>query len=192
MKLSCKVYFSVTLWLLGRDDIVEKESASVSNVFAVFNNIYGPQSFHHTRKYYFFSSKVYTHGNANAGHACCKITKMFPTSWYDFLLQNIVTHLKKYTLAHAGAHFVKYGCLYEKKIGLKLPPFRKGPFLCLSITRKIFHLEPWNLVENCHIDSSFQYKSHYLTYLSYVVFQNFQCKGRLPLPPKSWIFSVML
>ena len=35
------------------------------------------------------------------------------------------------------------GCFYEK-IGLKLPPFRKGPFLCSSITRKIFHLEPWN------------------------------------------------
>ena len=39
-----------------------------------------------------------------------------------------------------------------------------------SITRKIFHLEPCNLVENCPIDSSFRHISHYLPNISYVVF----------------------
>ena len=58
-----------------------------------------------------------------------------------------------------------------KNISLNLPPFRKGPFLCSSITRKIYiYLEPWNLVENCPINSTFWYISPPLIHLTNVIF----------------------
>ena len=70
-----------------------------------------------------------------------------------------------------------------KKIGLKLPPFCEGPFLCSSITRKIYPLEPWNLVENCPIHSYVRYISHCLTTISNVVFIIFNVREGYPYPP---------
>ena len=74
-------------------------------------------------------------------------------------------------------------CLFLlKKNGLNLPPFHKGPFLCSYITKKIFHLEPCNLVENCPIESSFRYRSHYLTNVTYAVFRIVNVRKGYPYP----------
>ena len=48
--------------------------------------------------------------------------------------------------------------------------------------QKIFHIEPWNLAENCPIDSSFWYIAHHSTNISYVVFTIFNLRKGYPYP----------
>ena len=74
---------------------------------------------------------------------------------------------------------MKYGYFFNWP---EIPPFRKGPFLCSAITSKIFHLQPWNLVENSLIDLSLRYISQYLTNISYLVFRIFNVRGGYPYP----------
>ena len=82
--------------------------------------------------------------------------------------------------------------LWKKIIGLILPLFCKGPFLCSSISRKniasramkVGRKLPYRRLFPIHISLFDKHIMHR--------FQNFQCKGRLPLPPKSLIFSDML
>ena len=81
--------------------------------------------------------------------------------------------------------------VFMKKISLKLPPFRKGPFLCSSITiwnnissgaMKLGRKMPYRLLCPTHISL---FDKHIIR-----SFQSFQCKGRLPYPPNPDILAI--
>ena len=84
---------------------------------------------------------------------------------------------------HFGAYFVQLDHLYEE-IGLKWHTFRKGMFLSSSISRQLYHIESWNLVQSCFYRLLF-YK-HISLVDNHIIhgLLNLKCKGRLPLPQK--------
>ena len=75
----------------------------------------------------------------------------------------------------------KIGSLLQRN-DLKWHTFRKGTFQDLSIARQIYHLDSWNLVENCPIASSYRNIYHCLTIISYIVFRILNVKEGYPTP----------
>ena len=67
----------------------------------------------------------------------------------------------------------------KKKSAWNYLHLAKDPFCVHPYLEKIFHLEPWNLVENCPIDFSFEHIYHCFTSISYVVFINLTHWGRV-------------
>ena len=72
--------------------------------------------------------------------------------------------------------------IFMKKMDMKWPPFRKGKFLCSSVTKKMFYPEPWNLSDNFPMDSFFRHISHCVTNISYVVFKILDVREGYPYP----------
>ena len=83
--------------------------------------------------------------------------------------------------SHFGAYLIKLSRFYEE-IDLKWHTFRKGTFQGSSIARQIYHLDSWNLVQNCPIASSYRNIYQCLTIISYIVFRILNVREGYPHP----------
>ena len=84
---------------------------------------------------------------------------------------------------HFGAYWITLDRFYEE-IDLKWHMFHKGMFQGPFIARQIYHLDSWNLVQNCSIASSFRTIYHCLAIISYIVSRTLNVREGYPIHPK--------
>ena len=107
---------------------------------------------------------------------CRKYEKEQPN--YIFMISSVTFLMPNW---HFGAYLIKLGHFYEE-IGLTRHTFRKGTFQGSSIARQIYHLDSWNLVQNCPTASSFRTISHCLPIISYIAFRTLNVRESYPYP----------
>ena len=82
---------------------------------------------------------------------------------------------------HFGANIIKFDRFYEE-IDLKWHTFCEGTLQVSSIARQIYHLDSWNLIQNCPTASSNRNIHHCLTIISNIVFRILNVREGYPHP----------
>ena len=92
---------------------------------------------------------------------------------------------------HFGAYLIDWVGPFYEVIDLKWHSFHKGTFQGSPIARLVYHLDSWNLVQNCPTASSFRTISHCLTIASYIVSRTLNIRECYPYVIV-WILCRML